>query len=224
MIVSRSGPYLLHLNPFSENTPDLDGRILYATDHGPANLELIATHPDRTPYLESTDLTTAETLIPTDIRAASIKVTPITVERAPVLTVRARVTNTTGDPVVVASLRVGTTVESPCPQHDVDARADLRHRVARRRVAPDSCPEPSRSTDARGSIRVDAATGDDPDTALGRRARSAPALVPRRRRGPRGARARHARPAPNGPRRRRAPPDARPRLALGAGRRWRLRR
>ena len=25
-----SGPYLLHLNPFSENPPDLDGRILYA--------------------------------------------------------------------------------------------------------------------------------------------------------------------------------------------------
>ena len=32
VIVRDSGPYLLHLNPFSENAPDLDGRVLYAVD------------------------------------------------------------------------------------------------------------------------------------------------------------------------------------------------
>ncbi len=45
VFVEYSGPYLLHLNPFSENPPDLDGRILYATDREAENLDLIAAHP-----------------------------------------------------------------------------------------------------------------------------------------------------------------------------------
>ena len=106
VIVERSGPYLLHLNPFSENTPDLDGRLLYATDRGPQNLELIARHPGRTPYFENTNLTTEETLADFDLPVPTITVTPIEVQRAPVLRVRARVTSPGDGPVVVASLRV----------------------------------------------------------------------------------------------------------------------
>jgi hypothetical protein len=52
VFVARSGPYLMHLNPFSSNSPNLDGRIVYSTDHGPANLDLIDTHKGRTPYVE----------------------------------------------------------------------------------------------------------------------------------------------------------------------------
>ena len=54
VIVANSGPYLMHLNPYSVNTADLDSRILYAVDKGAEALDLLAAHPDRTPYLEST--------------------------------------------------------------------------------------------------------------------------------------------------------------------------
>lgn len=106
VIVERSGPYLLHLNPFSENPPDLDGRILYATDRGVENLDLIARHPGRTPYFERTDLTTEQTLADFDFpEPPTITVTPIEVERGPELVVRARVTNPGDESIVVATLQ-----------------------------------------------------------------------------------------------------------------------
>ncbi len=107
VIVERSGPYLLHLNPFSENPPDLDGRLLYATDRGPQNLELIARHPDRTPYFERTNLTTEETLADFDLPVPTITVTPIAVERGRELVVRVRMTSPGDEPVVAATLHVG---------------------------------------------------------------------------------------------------------------------
>ena len=164
VIVSRSGPYLLHLNPFSENTPDLDGRILYATDRGPANLQLIASHADRTPYLESTDLTRAQTLIPSDTAAASITVAPITVERAPVVAVTAHVTNTTGAPVVVASLRLGRTVDTRVlsTTSTLGQTFDTEWLVAAAPGTPGTLPVGK----GRGGIRVDTASGSDPQAAL----------------------------------------------------------
>lgn len=56
VFVWRSGPYLMFLNPYSANTPDLDGRVLYATDRGAANLDVIAANPDRRPYLQQTSM------------------------------------------------------------------------------------------------------------------------------------------------------------------------
>jgi hypothetical protein len=112
VIVERSGPYLLHLNPYSDNPPDLDGRILYAADREAENLELLARHPDRRAYFEATDLTTEQTLADFDLPVPVITVTPITVEHGPVLTVRATVTNTSDDPVVGATLRLGGQVFS----------------------------------------------------------------------------------------------------------------
>ncbi len=45
VFIQQSGAYLLFLNPFSSNPADLDGRILWATDQGAANLDLIAGTP-----------------------------------------------------------------------------------------------------------------------------------------------------------------------------------
>ena len=111
VFVEGSGPYLIHLNPFSENTADLDGPILYATDRGAENLDLIAARPGRRVYFERTNLTTEETLNDFDLPIPTITVTTMHVERAPSLTLRTRVTNPTNDPVVVAYLKVGTRVE-----------------------------------------------------------------------------------------------------------------
>ena len=52
VFVVDTAPYLLFLNPFASNGPELDDRILYAADAGPAMLDLIADMPDRTPYLQ----------------------------------------------------------------------------------------------------------------------------------------------------------------------------
>jgi hypothetical protein len=111
VFVEDSGPYLVHLNPFSANTPDLDGRILYATDRGAQNLDLIAARPGRRVYFERTNLTTEETLDNFNLPIPTITVTEMHVERAPSFVMRVRVTNRTDSPVVVAYLKVGTRVE-----------------------------------------------------------------------------------------------------------------
>ena len=107
VFLEASGPYLLHLNPFSDNTPDLDGRVLYATDRGAENLDLIAARPGRNVYYERTNLTTEETLTNFDLPVPTITVTRMHVHRAPTMALRVRVTNPSDDPVVVAYMRVG---------------------------------------------------------------------------------------------------------------------
>jgi hypothetical protein len=108
VFVQQSGAYLLFLNPFSENPANLDGRILWATDQGGANLDLIAQHPDRTPYLQRT------TVPPSSGSPGSNPVTPVvTTQRLHVLksatfAIHARITNPTDSPVVVASIQVGS--------------------------------------------------------------------------------------------------------------------
>lgn len=61
VFVADSAPYLLYLNPFSANDPDLRGRILYAADGDPAMLDLIAEQPGRTPYLQQATVPSPET-------------------------------------------------------------------------------------------------------------------------------------------------------------------
>jgi hypothetical protein len=111
VFIEDSGPYLLHLNPFSENPPDLDGRVLYAADRHSKNLDLIATHGDRRVYFERTNFTIDETLNDFSLPVPTITVTKMQVQQAPSFTLRVRVTNPTTDPVVVAYLKVGTRME-----------------------------------------------------------------------------------------------------------------
>jgi hypothetical protein len=103
---------LIHLNPFSSNNADLDGRILYAADRGPENLDLIAARPGRRVYFERTNLTTEETLNDFDLPVPTITITEMEVASAPVLSLRTRVTNRTDDPTVVAYARVGDQVQT----------------------------------------------------------------------------------------------------------------
>jgi 4-amino-4-deoxy-L-arabinose transferase-like glycosyltransferase len=138
VFVQQSGAYLLFVNPFSSNPANLDGRILWATDQGGANLGLIAKHPDRVPYLQQTSVP------PILAGPKSDPVTPVvTLQRlrvldAPAVTLRARVTNTTDSPVVVASLQVGDQVEHRTLATDSrkGATYDLEWRVR----APEATP------------------------------------------------------------------------------------
>ena len=112
VFVGYSGPYLLHLNPFSENPPDLDGRILYAADRGPENLDLIAERPGRVPYFEVSSLSRDETLTDHNPPVPTITVTRATIDRGTSVTVRATVTNPGDDPTVVAYLQIGNDIEA----------------------------------------------------------------------------------------------------------------
>ena len=166
VIVSRSGPYLLHLDPFSENTADLDGRLLFAADRDFENLDLIAAHPGRTPYLESTNLSLNKTLADPDLPIPTITVAPIVVQRGPVLVVRASVTATGDGPVVAAALRLGatglvTTLSTTASEGDV---FDVEWRIAAP-TAPTAgvdalAPEPG------GKLTIEAGTGSDVDAAV----------------------------------------------------------
>jgi hypothetical protein len=167
VIVERSGPYLLHLNPFSENTPDLDGRILYATDREAENLDVIASHPGRRAYLQRTNLTTEETLADYDLPVPTVTIVPIEIERAPSFEVRSTVT-AAGGPVVVASLRVGDQVHQQVLS--TTARdGDTFDAVWRLRPGPAASASPPdvALTDRVGTVTVDAASGESVEAGLG---------------------------------------------------------
>jgi hypothetical protein len=112
VIVENSGPYLMHLNPYSANEPGLDGRILFAVDRGAENLDLIADHPERPAYLErTTDTGFDDPVIYHDAPVPSVSLIPLQVLHGNTATLRVRVTNRSDDPALVAYLRVGDRVE-----------------------------------------------------------------------------------------------------------------
>jgi hypothetical protein len=108
VVVRDSGPYLLHLNPFSSNAPDLDGDVLYSVDRGAATFTLLDRYPDRTPYVERTNLPFLDNaLAHPDAEVPTITLLPIEVVSGPALTVDVAVRNPTHAPAVVATLVVG---------------------------------------------------------------------------------------------------------------------
>src|SRR5439155_25567731 len=106
VIVENSGPYLMHLNPYSFNTPKLDGRILYAVDRRVDNLHLIATHPRRTPFLERTsDPAFDDPVGYHDAPVPTVSLIPLRVLHGRAVTLRLQATSR-GEPVVEAYLRI----------------------------------------------------------------------------------------------------------------------
>jgi hypothetical protein len=112
VIVENSGAYLMHLNPYSANEPDLSGRILFAVDRGPENLDLIAAHQDRTAYLErTTDPRFDRPVEYHDAPVPRVSLIPLQVLHGNAVTLRLRVKHRSDDPAVVAYLQVGDRVE-----------------------------------------------------------------------------------------------------------------
>jgi 4-amino-4-deoxy-L-arabinose transferase-like glycosyltransferase len=109
VFVDRAGPYLIQLNPYSANTTDINGPIVYAIDRGPDDLALIAERNDRVPYLQSTNLTPRN---PPSTTVPTITMTRLRVVQARTVTFHARIANRTGAPVVMAYLQVGNQRET----------------------------------------------------------------------------------------------------------------
>ena len=130
VIVADSGPYLMHLNPYSGNQPDLDSRILFAVDRGAEDLDLIAAHTDRTPYLESTtDPGFDDPVAYHDAPVPRVWLTQLQVLHGKTVTLRVRVTNPRDEPAVVVYLRIGQHVEQRTLATDAARRLDLRDAV-----------------------------------------------------------------------------------------------
>jgi hypothetical protein len=106
VFVSDTAPYLLYLNPFASNGPELDDRILYAADAGPAMLDLIAAMPDRTPYLQQGSVASQELGPREDPYDLRVDVQPIRVHRGATLTLTTTIVPP--DDASYASIRIQT--------------------------------------------------------------------------------------------------------------------
>jgi len=129
IFVEPSGPYLVQLNPYSTNSPDLDGRLLYATERGPENLDLIAARSDRVPYRQS-----RVPASPGEKGGPTISLTRLHVVAGEEVTVQARVRNPGDDPVVVGYLLVGDRIVTRSV--DDASRADESYTVEWTVAAP----------------------------------------------------------------------------------------
>jgi hypothetical protein len=109
VFVASADHYLLHLNPFSRNTPVLDGLVLYATDQPTDMLDLIAAHPGRQPLLEVTsNPKLADAFHHPNPEVPDVTLVPLSVLRGRQFLVTARYTAPHAG-ALVASLRVGAT-------------------------------------------------------------------------------------------------------------------
>jgi hypothetical protein len=151
IFVASSGPFLMHLNPYSRNTPTLDGRLLYATDRPDQMLDLIAAYPGRTPYLEMTsDPALADAFNHPYPDVPTISMIPLSVLRGREFTIRAQVTAEQPGPLV-AQLRVGASSELRVLSED--ARPGQVY-VTEWRVA-----DPTVTADTRGTVPLTADHG-----------------------------------------------------------------
>jgi hypothetical protein len=171
VFVEHSGGYLMHLNPYSRNPPDLDDRILYARDRYGADLDLIAAYPDRVPYLQRTsDPGFDDAVTYHDAPVPRISLIPLTVVEGRRATFRVRLTTTTpGD--VVAYLRAGDQTVQRTLAHDAPRGASFATDFT---VAPAGSADAATSdlplTTRSGTIRVGfASTAPGADPFAGRR-------------------------------------------------------
>ncbi len=168
VVVRDSGPYLLHLNPFSENSPDLDGPVLYAVDRSAKTFDVLAAHPGRKAFMEITsDAELDDAIHHPDASPPTIWVEPITVHSGPAVTFHVRVRNPGGGAAVVASLQAGDHSEQRVltPDPSGDGTYSTEWTVAADASGPDAVPSGAVPVSGRGTIAVDAGIGNDPSAA-----------------------------------------------------------
>jgi len=112
VFVRDSGPYLLHLNPFSLNPPDLDGPVLWSVDRGAQDFTLLDRYPDRTPYIQRTNYPLLDNSVKhPDAKVPTISLLPISIVSGPVVTLHVTARNPDHDAAVVVTLQIGDRVE-----------------------------------------------------------------------------------------------------------------
>lgn len=170
VFVAGTGRYLLYLNPYSANDPELHNRLLYAADRGAADLDLIAKLPDRTPYLQRASIPTPELGPDTFPRTPTISLTPIRIVRGKGIALRVRITNPKRRGTLGAYIKVGkvvhwrilTTHATPGATYQVDWRVGIPDTTG------SSDPSIVSLTDRLGSVTVGVGYGSSPEQARNR--------------------------------------------------------
>lgn len=91
VVVVAATSYLLYLNPFSANTPDIDGDIIYATNSSPTVIDLLDAHPDREHLLQRSERPPEELLPSERPRRSRIVLEPMEVIEGEAVLVTARI-------------------------------------------------------------------------------------------------------------------------------------
>jgi 4-amino-4-deoxy-L-arabinose transferase-like glycosyltransferase len=157
-LVFVEGSYLMFVNPFSANGPNLDDRILYAIDRGPANINFIRSRPGRVVYAQTTSLLPDELLPRAHPLTPRVSLTRLHLAQTSRLVLDARITAPAAGDTVIASLSTGaSTVHRTLTTH---ARAGA---VYETRWTVDAT-----NTRTLGTIRVGAGFGPDATSARAR--------------------------------------------------------
>ncbi len=159
------GPFLLYLNPYSSNAPKLDNRILYAVDNGAANLDLIAAHPDHTPYLQMISVPPDYLLPNGNPRTPKISLIPMQVLHTNLVTLRAHITNPRHRRSVVVALKMGDRTELRTITADGTNGGDYTTEL--RFVAPGAAPGANATElpGQLGTLQIAVGYGSTPDAA-----------------------------------------------------------
>ena len=166
VIVRDSGPYLLHLNPYSENSPDLDGPVLYSVDRG-NTFTLLDRYPDRTAYFQRTSNPELDdALHHPDALPPKITLSPVEILEGGQITLKVTVRNPGNAPAVVVTLQAGNRVDQRTLQPSASGRGVYETEWT---IAPESTVT---AGDGRipvtgdGVVLVTAASGATPSAAL----------------------------------------------------------
>lgn len=95
---SEDGAWILHPRPYFANPPDLDGQVLFATDQGNRNIELVEQFPSRRPF-QLLPRPGAALLDPVRVPQ------PLELVEGSEIRILSEVTNTGGGPVVTSYAR-----------------------------------------------------------------------------------------------------------------------
>lgn len=113
LVVVSPTPYLLFLNPYAINGPDLDRDILYAADSGPQVLDLVEEMPDRTAYLQRSTVESRELSPSEDPRTPEIVMSRLHLERGERVELDVRAAAAVASPVTVSWIEVEGGRSSP---------------------------------------------------------------------------------------------------------------
>lgn len=158
VFVADSGPYLMFLNPYSANAPDLDGHVVWATDRGGENIDLIERMSDRAAFRMQASFRGDELGPDEHPKRPEVNLLPLDVVTADEFEVRATVTNPTDSPIVVATIWIdGTVVQRTLSE---SSRRGQRHELVWSLTLDAASDSGSRLVLDHGTVAIGAGFGD----------------------------------------------------------------
>ena len=163
VFVADSGPYLLFLDPFSENNSALSDRVLYAVDRGSDNFRLIERLRNRVAYREVASFR-GDTLGPReDPNTPKIEIQRLRVLRGGVIQFHVQIKNARGRRVVASYLGLGRRANSRWRILDLHSRKGEVYDTVYNIAVPGSpaagSPAVAALPQARGALLIGAGFG-----------------------------------------------------------------